>query len=427
MASISKDAKKILAGLPQATQDYITSQDSGGNLTSGEVNKYLATYNTQEAEKKAKSDAMMAKAPDFLKNDVTFQNLPADLKEIAIYNYEVQKTQNAQKAQALTTALEQATAQADPYWKQIIRIAQTEVSNGLADIQGDYNAQNDNLKRQIQYIQEDLSTNRTNLSLDEQAQMSSLLSDLQDRQKTFELNMGQLGAQKASQLDALQLDFQKSIDDINRNTEFSQSEKTSALDKINRDFVAQKGQLIGQAADAGLTFATKRKIAEQRMTADNQGLVESTTRQYNKQAADLASSAAYATAQYGQQTGNVNSQYQFNTEQQKQANDTAQRQIQEQRDKLQREYSQQIAKLETDAARGDTTAQAQMTELKRKLDTSLASAGLAAEKFLGSENLPSGVPSIGGVTGTLYEDKAVDIAKRQSTLYNEATAASLNF
>jgi len=425
--AISSDAKKALSKLPQAAQDFITSQSYGGNLTSGEVSKFYSTWNAAETSRQQKSAALDAKAPDFLKNDPSYQKLTADQKEIAIYNYEVQKSNNQQKIDALNKALEMATAQADPYWRQVIRIAQMEVSNGLADIQGDFAAQNENIKNTIKYIQEDLATNKGNISLEQQAEIASLAADLTDRQKTFELNMGKLGAQKASQLDALELTYSKNIDDIQRNTDFTQEEKTAALDKINRDFTVQRENLVGQAADAGMTFSTKRKIAEQRLAEDNKGLVESTQRQYNNQLAQLEVDRNFITAQKGQQTGNIEQDFQFNTEQQRQAQETAARLIQEHRDKVQRQYSAQIAELETGAARGDTQAQAQLADLQRKLRSSLASAGLAAEKYLGSENLPTGAPSIGGVTGQIYEDKTKDIAQRQDAIYGDLTQRSLNY
>lgn len=398
---------------------------TGGAVETKAMDSLRSTYQKEGDTKKM--ETLASKTPDFLKNDPAFQNLPYDLKEIAIYNYEVQKANNTQKVQTLSQALEQATIQADPYWKQIIRIAQTEVQNGLSDIQGDFASQNDRLKRQIQAMNEDLETNKTNLTLDQQSQIASLVADLTDRQKTFELNMNQLGAKRASQLDALELDYRKNVDDIQKNISYTVEEKATALDKINRDFTANRGQIIGSAAEAGLTFSTKRKIAEQRLNEENRGVVESTIRTYNKQLSDLVSANEYSTQQYGMQKENIAKDFQFSTEQQKQAYDTSQRQIQEERDRVQRQYAQQIAELETEAARGNTEAQAQLTDLQRKLQSSLASASLSAEKYLGTENMPAGAQTLGGVTGSFYEDKARDIAQRQQSLFGEMTQASLNF
>lgn len=423
--------KLISQGVPES---YIRDQLAlgkkglarGKKIDDKDVNSFLQSW--MASDEKSKIDAQKFNdIPDALKNDLSFQNLSMDQKEIVAYNYKIQQQNNEQKIKALNQALEQATAQADPYWRQIVRIAQMEVTNGLLELQGDYVSQNENLKRQIGYIQEDLERNRGVLSIEQQKELGSLAADLIDRQKSFELNMNQLGAQKASQLDSMELEYRKSIDDINRNTTFTQEEKRSALDKINRDFVASRGQIIGSAAEAGLTFSTKRKIAEQRLNEENKGIVESTMRTYNKQLADLVSSTNYVQSQYGLQKGNIEQEYQFSTEQQRQAMDTSERKVQEERDRIQRQYAQQIAELETDASRGNVQAQAQMVDLKRKLESSLASAGLAAEKYLGTENMPVGAPVVGGITGGLYEEKTRDIEARKQALYGELTQSSLNF
>jgi len=398
---------------------------TGGAVENKSVSSLLSAYQKEVADKK--NTEFLAKVPDALKNDPTFQSLPQDLKEVAIYNYEVQKTNNAQKAEALSKALEIATAQADPYWANIIRIAQTEVSNGLAEIKGDYNAQVENLGRQIGYIQEDLARNKTNLSLDQQQQLASLAADLTDRKDTFQRNIKYLGGEKAAQLNSLELTYNKQIDDITKNADYTTEEKNAALDKINKNFIAQRGSIIGSAADAGLTFSTKRKIAEQRLADDNKGLVESTMRSYNKTMEDLASERSYITAQEGMQKGNIERQFGQQTEEQTASMATAERQIQEARDTTQRKYAQQITELETEAARGNVTAQAQLQELQRKLQESIKSTGLTAEKFLGTENMPTGLPTIGNVPGQVYEQKTADVATRQDALYKELTGASLNF
>lgn len=418
MAVTKSQSKKNIAELLAAGVPRSMISGYGDKLNDAEKKIVLEKWKAQNAE---------IKVPEFLKKDPAFQNLPPDLKKVAVYQHEVQTANNQQKERDWAKALEIATAQADPYFANIIRIAQTEIQNGIAEIQGDYASRNETLKRQIQYIKEDLARNRDVLTLEEQAQLGSLASDLTDRQKIYELNMNQLGAEKAFQLDSLELDYQKNISDINRNVEFSQAEKSTALAKINRNFIAQREQLIGSAANAGLTFSTKRKIAEQRLAEENEGLVESTTRAYNKQQADLLASAEYATTQRGQQAGNIAQKYQFSTEQEKQALATSERQIQEQREKLQRDYSARIAELETEVSRGNVTAQAEMTDLQRKLSESIKNAGLSAEKYLGSSNLPplGGYTSLGNISGSLSEQKTQDIAQRRSSIFNELTQSSL--
>src|SRR5688500_18071268 len=51
---------------------------------------YKATPGYVSPERKSTLEAKLASLPDSIKNDPTFQNLPVDLKEIAVYNYQVQ-------------------------------------------------------------------------------------------------------------------------------------------------------------------------------------------------------------------------------------------------------------------------------------------------------------------------------------------------
>jgi hypothetical protein len=427
--SITSNAKKFLGSLPSSAQSYIKSQNYGDKLSSGEAKKFYDQWNAQETARQKKESDLMSRAPESLKNDPTFKSLPADLKEITIYNYEVQKANNAQKAEALQKSLEVAAQQADPYWANIIRIAQTEVSNGIAELTGDHNSQVENLGRQVQYINEDLARNKTNLSLDQQQQLASLAADLTDRKETFQRNIQYLGGEKASQLYSMELNYSKNIDDINRNLEYTTAEKDAALEKLSRDFVQNRSAVIGNAADAGLTFSTKRKIVENRLAEDNNYMVESTLRQYNQAVLQGEAERQYSTSQFIQGKSDIERKATMQTEEEKAAMATSERQIQEARDTIQRKYSQQIADLETEAARGNVTAQAQLADLKRKLQESIKSTGITAEKYLGTENLPSiaGYEALGNVPGTLYEEKVKDIEQRKQSLYNDMTAASLPF
>lgn len=392
----------------------------------------MTAWNTyQEEETKKATAALQTKIdalPDELKNDPTFQSLPNDLKEIAIYNYEVQKANDADKAQKLATALEAATEQADPYWKNIIRVAQDSVLRGIEEAQGDYTSGAERQQRLIEEINRSLASNKEFLTLEQQANLASLSSDLQDQYDTFQRNMGYMGAQKAYELQGLELDYNKAISDIESNLKFTAEEKTAALEKLAINFKNNTSQITEGAANVGLTFSTKRKLAQQRLAEENQGMVESTTRQYNKTMADLESNQAYATAQYGQSVGNINTKYQYQTESAQAQMTTAERMIQEERDRTQRTYAKQIADLEAEAASGNVEAQAQIADLKRKMEASVTSAGRSAEAYLGTENMPTveGYTPLGDVTGQLYEDRVKDIEARKNALYGDLTQSSLN-
>lgn len=313
---ISKDASKVLAGVSPQARDFVLSQSYGKSLTSGEAKRFLGQWNTQEAERKGKEDALLARTPDFLKNNPAFQSLPMDQKEIAVYNYEIQKTNNIDKAQKLAQALEQASAQADPYWKNIILLTQDEVLRGFEEATGDYNSSVERQLRLIDNINNDLEYNKDFLNLEQQNQLAT----------------------------------------------------------IKRNFEASHENLVDSAAGAGLTFSTKRKIAEQRLKEENSGMVESTTRQYEKQIRDLT----------------------------------------------------------VDATRGNIEAQKEIEDLQRRFGQQKTDIGRKAESYLGSGLLPQqlvdqGYKPLGNVPGTLYDEKTRDVAARGDQIFKELSSASLNF
>jgi len=274
------------------------------NKSRGEIVNAWNSYKTVQTD---------ARTPDFLKNDPSFQALPPDLKEIAIYNYEVQKSNDQQKADKLSKALEMATQQADPYWKSILLIAQDEVLRGFEQAQGDFESSIQRQQRIMENIQKDLTYNKDFLSLEQQTELAN----------------------------------------------------------ISRQYEYNTENLVQGAANAGLTFSTKRKIAEKRLAEENQGMVESSQRQYNKQLRDLQESAS----------------------------------------------------------RGTTETQQEIEDLQRRMGDYTTNLGRSAEKYLGTDNLPSlpGYQALGNVTGDMYEEKVKDIEARKQGIYGELNQSSLNF
>lgn len=309
---ISSDAQKVLANASPEAKQWIMSQDSGSKLTSGEAKNLLSawtTKNTISPELQARIDAL----PDTLKNDPSFAALTKDMKEIAVYNYEVQLANDRQKVEALGKALEMATEQADPYWKNILLLAQDEVLRGFEQAEGDYESSVLRQQRIMQNISEDLTSNRDFLTLEQQQELTTL----------------------------------------------------------SRNYQVNQEQLIEGAANVGLTFSTKRKIAEQRLSEETQGMVESTNRQYNKQLTDLQKSAE----------------------------------------------------------RGTEEAQTAIEDLQRNIGDYRTNIGRSAEAYLGTGNLPSlpGYQPLGDITGEMYEEKVKDIEARKQGLYGELTQASLQY
>lgn len=255
--------------------------------------------------------------PEFLKTDPNFMALPDDLKQIAIYTYNIQKQNDETKAKALSAAYDEAVKQADPYWKNVLKIAQDELLNSFSAQKGDYQAIQDRLNQRISELNTDLQSGTEFLNLEQQQELANLA-----------------------------LSYTKIRDAI-----------------------------IDTSAQQGLTFSTKRKLAEQQLGAYNTGMVESTKRQYQKQISDL----------------------------------------------------------EREVASGNLSAAKDLEEAKRKYNENIVSTGRTAERYLGTEGLPQleGYQPLGTteapVTGTIYEDKTKDIFARQTALANEANQASLEF
>lgn len=282
-------------------------------INDDEYNRIVSDWNTKQESNQAKQAEFDARTPDVLKNDPSFQGLPMDMKEVVLYNYEIQKANDKQKADNLSKALEMATAQADPYWKNMLLIAQDEVLRSFEQAQGDYESSVQRQQNIIQNINQDLMTNKDFLSLEQQSELANL-------KMNYEVN---------------------------------------------------QERLIEGAANQGLTFSTKRKIAEQRLSEENQGIVESTNRRYNKQLTDL----------------------------------------------------------QTASARGSEDAQKEIEDLQRRMGDYTTNIGRSGEKYLGSENLPSlpGYTPIGNIAGDMYEQKVSDIESRKQAIANELNQSSLNY
>jgi hypothetical protein len=270
-------------------------------------------------EKKSSKKSSSSSSSDKLKKELkeagvwdTYKNMSSEQQEFIAYNYKIGKSDSKEDIKIYQEALDEATKQADPYWKSYLLVAQDEVQRSVDEAIKTTESEVEKNQRLIDSLKENLASNKDYLSLEQQSDLATLAQN-------YEVN---------------------------------------------------QENLVQGAADTGLTFSTKRKIAEQRLAESQTGMVESTTRKYNKQIRDL----------------------------------------------------------ETEAARGNTEAQKEIEELQRKLSSNITSIGREAEAKLGSENLPaiSGYTALGDVSGDLYEQKTKDIAERQQAIYDEKSMSSLN-
>ena len=262
---------------------------------------------TEPGEKKEEKKEEK-KAPDWLEDNEYFQQLPPDEQEYMVQYYNVLSIQDEENQKILAKALEDAKAQADPYFAEKIRMAQDELTRALGKQAGDFGSQKRDIELRIDQIKEDLATGKGRLSVDEQAELA----------------------------------------------------------RQQRKYEYQLEDLIEGAASRGLTFSTKRALAESRLATEQTDIVESTKREFQRRITDL-----------------------------------------------------QMA-----ASRGEVAAQNLLADYERMYGENVTTLIRGAEKQLGTENLPSGLPSLpgvsplGGVVGSFEEEKQMDILQRAEALAN---------
>ena len=243
--------------------------------------------------------------PEWLANNDFFKQLSPDEQEYMVNYYNVLALQDEENQKILSEALTEAQKSADPYFAEKMRMAQDELTRALGQQKGDFGSQKRDLELKIDQIQEDLTTGRERLNIDQQAELAK-----QKRQYEFQLE-----------------------------------------------------DLIETARHRGLTFSTKRALAESRLGKEQADIVESTKRTFQRKISDL----------------------------------------------------------QLKASRGDVAAKNLLKDYERLYGENVTSLIRTAEARLGTEGLPeipiiSGVSPLGGVVGSLAEEKQVDILQRAEAL-----------
>ncbi len=223
-----KDYKDKLLGIG-VPESLMKSKKYGKRINKGEYKKILAKW-------KEKQDQFYATVPDEIKANPNFKNLSYDAQQFAIQSYNIQLENNEDKARKMDEAFNMAVNQADPYWKQIIRIAQDETIRRFDEAKGDYEATAQRIQRRQDELQQDISLNKERLTIDEQ--------------KTL-------------------------------------------LD-IDRKYTEQTEQVINIASQRGITFGSgtlSRAGIQKKVDDQNDSFVESTKRSYGREIMDLTTKA----------------------------------------------------------------------------------------------------------------------------------------
>lgn len=199
-------------------------------------------YNASKKKSSSKKSSGSSSSKDFisaLKERGVYeyyQKLSPDQQELISYNFSIGRADSKDAAKKLAESLDEATKQAEPYWKSFLEIARDETIRAFSDTENEYGFQKDQLEKKILQIGEDLSKNRDFYSLEQQ----------------------------------------------------------SDLAKLKQSYEQQRDGIIEEAASRGLTFSTKREVPLKQLSDYNANVVESTNRAYGKKLEDLTTESTRA-------------------------------------------------------------------------------------------------------------------------------------
>ena len=142
--------------------------------------------------------APTAEIPNDLANDPYFMQLDENNKAIVSYYYNTLASQNTAKAQAFTTALDLASKQADPYWKEKLNIVKDELQRTTATTEADLASREKTLMDRQNAINEDLATNKEYLTAEQQAELARQSENYNNDLTTVREQMASSGLSSSS-------------------------------------------------------------------------------------------------------------------------------------------------------------------------------------------------------------------------------------
>ena len=238
---------------------------------------------------------------DWMINDPSFKALPSDMQEFLKTYYSTISTGSKENQERLLKALDIAQGQSNAYIGEIIRTTKSELERQIGIKTDDANSQIQELVTGINRIKQDLATGEGDLTVEEQAELKRL-------QRNYEIK----------------------LDSLRENV-----------------------------ASAGLTFSSRRALAESRLEEEQADYIESTERKFARELRDLR----------------------------------------------------------LRASRGEEDAQTKIAEIERNRGIDVATLSRTAEQKVGTANLPSSAQgTIGGVAGEVVNKQWEDILARAKGL-----------
>ena len=287
-------------------------KEAGLTQTTGNIKKAMAGELDTPASTSSNDttgDTLEGDYPDSLLSLPYWEYLTQDQKEGVLLLHNAETASDEEEQKIYNQALKDAEIDADAYFGEQIRMIQDELNRSLGKQTEDFASSKRDLELRIDQIKEDLTTGKDRLSIDQQAELA----------------------------------------------------------RKKRSYEYQLEGLVEDASHRGLTFSSKRAIAESRLSTEQTDIVESTKRGFQRRISDLQQAAS----------------------------------------------------------RGEVEAQNLLKDYERMYGENVTSLIRGAETQIGTENLPTGLPDlqgvapIGGVIGTYAEEKQEDIITRANRMVEQ--------
>lgn len=153
-----------------------------------DLSKYISTGGAGTPTPSANLDL-----PDDIKNNEFFKALDDEGKALAAQYYSTLASGSAAEATKFSNALKTALAQADPYWKERLRVVTDELDRTLTSSDKDLAFKEAETSRRIQEINDDLLYNRDQLTIEQQADLARQARGYQDDLETVRETMAERG------------------------------------------------------------------------------------------------------------------------------------------------------------------------------------------------------------------------------------------
>lgn len=405
-------ATEVVAPTQQSGQPMARSVSSAPDVTGqGQMAPSQGTPLSQQSIKTELTTDINILPPEVL-NSPDFKKLSPDQQKLAAYSWSATQANNVVSKIRADQALTEAIKLADPLFKQQIRLVQDDVQRAITTTL----ATN---KTQVDKLQQEISSLRSENKLKEADDLAIILDQAQRETSSREAGVGAEIARLQQHVNDIQTDLQF-------NKEQLSLDEQAELARNLRQYKDQLKTTQQGAVDAGLGFSSIRAEAESRLSEELKDVTESTQR---RTAREIRNQQAEAQRQEREAT--------FQQEK-------LRRQAQEEQIALARKTEQQIGSAAAQKAgilpsgteslnvRGqlaERTAgveqqaadrQALIDQLNQKAQVNTIDIARQAEAKLGTANLPSfaqeQITPLGGITGTLEQQRGLDVLQRQKEL-----------